>query len=51
MYVSFGFNEKMKAQLVRRNLLNSIIAIRQSNVVKKYEDYLKTLLASIKEYL
>ena len=43
--------KKMKAQLVRRNLLNSIIAIRQSNVVKEYEDYLKTLLASIKEYL
>ena len=36
---------KMKVQPGRRKLVNSLRAIRQSNVVKKYEDYLKTLLA------
>ena len=43
----FGLMEKMKVQPARRNLVNSLIAIRQSNVVKKYEDYLRTLLVRI----
>ena len=43
----FGLMEKMKVQPARRNLINSLKAIIQSNVVKKYEDYLKTLLAGL----
>ena len=39
--------EKMKVQRARRNLINSLRAIRQSNVVKKYEDYFKKLPVSI----
>ena len=30
----------------RRNLLSALRAINQNNVVKKYEDYLKTLVSS-----
>ena len=37
----FGSMEKMKVQPARRNLINSLRAIRQSKVVKKYEDYWK----------
>ena len=38
---------KMKVQPARRSFINSLRAIRQNNVVKKYEDYLKALLVSI----
>ena len=34
------FMKKKNVQSVRRNVLNSLIAVRQSNVVKKYENYI-----------
>ena len=37
----------MKVLPARRNLISTLSAIRQSNVVKKYEGYLKTLLMII----
>ena len=43
----FGLMKKMKVQPARRNLISTLRAIRQSNGVKKYEDYLKTLLMII----
>ena len=43
----FGLMEKMKVQPARRNLINSLRTIRQSNVVKKYEDYMKVSVVSI----
>ena len=40
------FEEKAR-EATRRNLLDALRAIRQNNVVIKYEDYLKTLVSYI----
>ena len=39
--------EEKAENATRRNLLIALRAIKQNNVAKKYEDYLKTLIVSV----